>query len=267
MGSRSSSPAGRAERSSRSRIIEVRACLGSAIQRGNSAGSLEGTLELTQEPPPRHRLSPEPLEVSGLLLAVDQSEAAPGELAHQGRERHFRGVRLGVEHRLAEEHGADRDAVEPAGEASIDPALGGVRVAQSVEVTVRLDHRLADPGSVLVAPAGRGAAPDHPLERGVAADLEPPGAQHLAQRSADVELRGTQHEARVGAEPEHRVVDLAERPGKDAGAVGREQALGREVAADREQTARVGQLRRREDRLGTEPERTAQHHGWMLPRQ
>ncbi len=188
--SRSGSMAGRAK-SSRSSIIEFghHRASGRPAHRGNSAGCGQRPLELTQEPPPRDRLGPEPLEMGSLLLAVDQAEAAlaegrpPGSRTRPWRRRAR--CRTSTRRRTPA-RSRPRRARRRAGRRPSSPPSARGRGGGASHVG--LDHRLADPGAVLVAPAGRGAGSDHRLERGVEADLEAAGAQRLAQRPADVEL-------------------------------------------------------------------------------
>ena len=94
-------------------------------------------------------------EVGGALLAVDRLDAVVAAERDQRRERDLRRVGAAREHRLAEEHPAERDAVEAAGELAVDPGLDAVHAAGVVPGGVGVDHLGHDPG----AASGRRAAP------------------------------------------------------------------------------------------------------------
>src|SRR5258708_16288700 len=78
-------------------------------------------------------------------------------MSHQAGEGDLRGIAGAGEHRLAEKHPADRDPIESSGEIPVDPGFDRVRVSETVQTPVGLDHRAADPGTGL-AIARRGAA-------------------------------------------------------------------------------------------------------------
>src|SRR5262249_7692725 len=63
--------------------------------------------------PPRHLDRAEGLEMVGDELGVEQPEASCFEPRNQMHQRHLRGVARAMEHALAEESAAERDAVEP----------------------------------------------------------------------------------------------------------------------------------------------------------
>src|SRR5690606_21916501 len=77
----------------------------------------------------RHLDGAEAGEVVGQELAVEQRIAAGTEAGDEMDQRHLGGVGLAAEHALAEEGGADRDAIEAADKPSVAPALDGVAVA------------------------------------------------------------------------------------------------------------------------------------------
>ena len=78
----------------------------------------------------RHLPAAERGEVGGALLAVDRLDAAVAAEGDQRRQRDLRGIGAAREHRLAEEHPAERDAVEAAGELAVDPGLDAVHPAE-----------------------------------------------------------------------------------------------------------------------------------------
>ena len=64
--------------------------------------------------PPRHLDRAECLQVIGDELRVEQLEAAGSQPRDEMHERDLRSIARAVEHALAEEGAAERDAVEPA---------------------------------------------------------------------------------------------------------------------------------------------------------
>ena len=72
----------------------------------------------------------------------------------------LRGVGAAREHRLAEKHPADRDAVNSAGELAVHPDFDRVREAGGVQRAVGAAHRLAEPRAGVVR-ARRGATVEH----------------------------------------------------------------------------------------------------------
>ena len=91
-----------------------------------------------------------------------QSIVAMPSVAAEGDERgerDLRGVGAAGEHRFAEEHPAERDAVEAAGELAVDPGLDAVHVAGVVPGDVRVDHLGHDPGAATGPRAARWRRP------------------------------------------------------------------------------------------------------------
>ena len=113
-------------------------------------------------------------------LGVEQAVAAEPQPRDQMHQRDLAGVGLAAEHALAEERGAERDAVKPADQLAVVPALDAVRRAAGEERRVEPHDLVVDPGR-RARFAGLGAAPHHRLEGGVAADLEAALAQHAPQ--------------------------------------------------------------------------------------
>ena len=175
-------------------------------------------------------------------LAIDEVEAPVGELPHERREGDLRGVGPQREHRLAEEGAAERDAVDAADELAALPGLGAVREAQREERFVGRQHRRRDPGArraVARAPTRSRGSRDR--RRCRASPRSCRCAQRAREPARDVELGRQQQPARIGREPQDRLRVLV--PGEDARGVGGEQARAREIAADGEQTARLGLAR------------------------
>ena len=94
-------------------------------------GQPDEALEVAQELTPRDLARPERRQVRRRHLAVDHLEAPSCELARQHDDRDLRGVRPPAEHRLAEEHAAERDTVEAAGQHRAVPHFHGMRVPAS----------------------------------------------------------------------------------------------------------------------------------------
>src|SRR5205085_2571681 len=78
----------------------------------------------------------EAFQVGGGRLRVEQFELALVEAVDQVDEGYFAGIALAMEHALAEERGAQADAVQPAGQLAVAPRLDAVGVAQVVETAV-----------------------------------------------------------------------------------------------------------------------------------
>ena len=68
-------------------------------------------------------------QMLGDELGVEQAEAAQHQAQHEMDQRHLAGVALAAEHALAEEGAAERDAVEPADQLAVAPALDAVGMA------------------------------------------------------------------------------------------------------------------------------------------
>ena len=102
-------------------------------------------------------------------LHVDEPVRRPvvAQPFHQPHQRHLGGVPDPVEHRLAGEEAADRDAVQPAGQPAVPPGLDGVRPPQGVQPQVRLADVVVDPPRRAVAgPRTRRGPPRTRCRRG-----------------------------------------------------------------------------------------------------
>ena len=88
-------------------------------------------------------------------LGVEQLEAAGLEARHQMHQRDLRGVARAVEHALAEEGAAERDAVKPADQLALEIDLDAVAVPALVQLAIEAADALVDPGA---RPARRGSA-------------------------------------------------------------------------------------------------------------
>src|SRR5262245_3073666 len=104
---------------------------------GSAAGGMaQGATQLPQVAPPGPGLRPETGQMGRLDLAVDQMNSPAIELLHEGDEGHLRSIAFPGEHRLAEESGAQRHAVQAPGQLLSEPRLRGVREAQLVQPRV-----------------------------------------------------------------------------------------------------------------------------------
>ena len=107
----------------------------------------------------RQLLGAELRQVRGDELGVQQPEAAKAQSRDEVHQGHLRGVPRHAEHALAEEHAADRHAVEAADQMAVLAGFHRVGVAELVQFAEQpLDLRV-DPG-VVATGGGLGAAGD-----------------------------------------------------------------------------------------------------------
>ena len=111
-----------------------------------------------------------------------------------------------------------------------------MRVSEPMQVAVGGYHRTADPGAGL-ALAGRGAAGKDFIEGRIETRFIGTIAKGFPERARNLELGGKQDHARVRAPPQDRIA--FRKPGKDAEAIGLEQALGGQVRACGKQPVRI----------------------------
>src|SRR5215471_14836301 len=135
-----------------------------------------------------------------LLLAIDQGHVALLKNLDEMEQGDLRSIARPSEHRLAEEHSTDRDSVQSSRELTVDPRFDRVRVAESMQPRIRLDHRRRDPGAAM-AVARRGASFYHQPKCAVDTDIEVASAHSLAQRARDLELVYEKHHPRVRRPP------------------------------------------------------------------
>ena len=96
----------------------------------------------------RQFLGAELRQVRGDELRVQQPEAAQAQPRDQVHQRHLRGVAGGAEHALAEEHAADRHAVEAADQVSVLPGFHRMGMAELVQFAEQALDLRVDPGIV-----------------------------------------------------------------------------------------------------------------------
>src|SRR3990167_5713125 len=123
-----------------------------------------------QELASRQQASTEADQVGVFQLGVDQR---PFPAFQQGREacqRNLGTARLGAEHALAAKHPAHRHAIDATDQARAIEHFDAVRVAESVQFAIGVEHFRHDPGAVALAAARRmGTGLDHFPEAGVGA--------------------------------------------------------------------------------------------------
>ena len=115
----------------------------------------------------------------GHELGVEQQVAAALQPLDQRHQRDLAGVAPVREHALAEERGAERDAVEAADQAPLGPGLDAVGVALPVQRAVEPDQVVVEPGAGPLR-ARLGAGLDDRAERAVDPDLE--GWRRISRR-------------------------------------------------------------------------------------
>jgi hypothetical protein len=145
------------------------------------------------------------------------------------------------EHRFAEEHAADAQPVQAADQSPVHPGLDALHEAAPRQRRVGLLHLRHDPGTGLALARGGGAGRDHGrcvmVDAQFATGKTQEAANRLLQRRVQLEVLHLQHHARVGAPPQQGLALAV--PGKDAEPIGRQQALGPQVATDRQQPWRL----------------------------
>src|SRR5690554_2103335 len=130
--------------------------------------------------------------------------------------KHLGGVGLKGEHGLPEETPPQGHAVHAAGQLSLSvPDFDGVGDALSMQLSVRGDHVIGDPGAL---GTGICAQANDPAKALISGDLETMLVQSASKASGDVYLIGKEHTPRVGRPPENRLV--VTEPGKDTVTIG-----------------------------------------------
>ena len=157
-------------------------------------------------------------------LAIEQHRAGAAQGRHQPGQRHLRCIARPAEHRFAAKHPVESDAVEPAQQRAVPPALDRMRIAQLVQGNVAARNPAADPGFVGVAPGLR-AGFDHRRESLVAGNLKGAAAQHFGQRMRAMEAVQRQHRTAARLDPEDLRIVARVGHRKDSTAIGEQQQL------------------------------------------
>ena len=201
-------------------------------------------LHLLQKHLPRDLPCPESHEMIGSHLAVDESKLQASEVFNKSDEGDFGGVADTAEHGLAEKDAAEGNTVKPADDVTVLPRFHRMGIAGFVKGNVGGFHFIGDPGAVAVGAFRLGTTLDHRFEILVEGDAEKIALEDLFERFGDAQFIGVKHQTRVGRPPENRLAFGV--PGEDAAAIGKQQAVDTEIAADGQQPFFDGQVRRGE---------------------
>ena len=164
----------------------------------------------------------------GDILRVEQPVAAGDEARHQMHQRDLGSVARAVEHALAEEGAAERDAVEPADQRSAVIDLDGMAMAVLEQAAVDLADAGIDPGAGAVG-LGLGAAVDHRVEIAIHPDRERRRAHGAREPRRHVETFERDDAAHVRLDPIERRIVGAFRHREDAAGIGLEQHFRRDL--------------------------------------
>src|SRR5436190_2507847 len=176
---------------------------------------------------PRHLDRAEGPQVIGHELRVEQPKSAGLEARHEVHQCDLGGIARAVEHALAEERAAERNAVEPADELLALVDLETMAMAPFVELAIEHADAPVDPSAR--APEARlRAALEHRVEIAVDGDGETVGAHGAGKPCRHVEALERNDTAQLRLDPIERRVVRALRHGKDAAGIGLEQHLRRD---------------------------------------
>jgi hypothetical protein len=159
-----------------------------------------------------------------MKLRVQQTIAADAQARDEVHEGDLACVARGAEHALAEEGGAERDAVEPAHQRVARPALHAVRLPPQEELAVEGLDRRVDPGVGAVGADAR-ALGDDLLEGGVDADLERIATHRAGEPARDVQIVQREDSPALGVDQEDALVVPAVGHREDAVAVAGDEVL------------------------------------------
>jgi len=120
-------------------------------------------------------------------LAIDAPEAPALYLPHQRHQRDLGRVRRPTEHRLAEEHAPERDAVETTNEPVVLPRFDGMRMTHLEQAPVCLSHLVCDPRPILSG-SRRRASLHHLKKTAIECDADFARTDPLAKRFRDMNL-------------------------------------------------------------------------------
>src|SRR5437588_317432 len=176
---------------------------------------------------PRHLDRAERAQVIGHKLCVEEPKSAGLEARHEVHQRDLGGVARAVEHALAEERAAERNAVEPADEVLSLIDLEAVAMAPFVELAIKHADAPVDPCARATG-AGLRASLEHRVEIAVDRDGELVGAHRAGKPARHVEAVERNDAALLRLDPIERRVVRALRHGKDAAGIGLEQNLRRD---------------------------------------
>ena len=113
-------------------------------------------------------------------LRVEQAKSAGAQPRDEMGQSDLGGVGLAVEHALAKERRAQGDAIEPAHELSLAPALHRVNGSELEQRAIEPPYFAIDPG-VRASGRRRGAGVDHRVEIAIYPHLENIPAHRLCE--------------------------------------------------------------------------------------
>jgi hypothetical protein len=163
--------------------------------------------------------------VSTCVSKRTKNEAAHAQIFEQVGQGDLGGIAGAMEHRFAREEPSHGDAVNPAHELVVEPGLDAVGVAEPMQARVGVEHVGGDPGVLALA-----AAAHYIVECLVDGEAELAGPDGAGQAARDVEAIEFEDGARLGRPPQDRIAFVV--PREDAAAIGAQQRLGPQIAAD-----------------------------------
>lgn len=189
---------------------------------------------------PREFAGAERGEVRRELLDVDPRGAARTEVFNEVKDGELGGIVDAVKHAFAGEDAAGRHAVEAADEVIGVPDLDAVRVTAPVQLEVGGDHRGCDPRAMLSGTRCVGAGVNDGVEGRIDCETQARGgALGAAEVFGNVQRGKFQDGAARRTDPGDDAGKRRVGPGKDAAAVGGNEAIGVEVTVQRDETQRI----------------------------
>ncbi len=201
---------------------------GVPVEGGEVPRRCQGRVEQSLIGRARHFNRPEPFEMIGQELRVEQPEPADPKPRDERRKGAFRCVGHPREHAFAEERRPQLDPVQPADEAAVLPALDRMGVAAREQPAIGGDDRRIDPR---LGTLGRrlGASCHDAGKVAVGGDAEALRAQHLGETAGQMKAVERQDAALLRLDPEHVARGAVVGHREDAERIGAEQHLGVEV--------------------------------------
>jgi len=163
------------------------------------------------------------------LLAIDEWERPRAQDGDQVRQRDLRRIGFTREHRFAEEHLPDRDAVKASDKPPIVPRLDRMCIAALMQCRVSVDSLWRDPGTRLSWPPCRRARVYNCPKIRIGAYLPALLLDALAQRARHTKFVDEEHHPRVWTPPQDGLVAAV--PRKDSVTIGVEKTVGSQVVA------------------------------------
>src|SRR6059036_1797281 len=152
-----------------------------------------------------------------------------------------------MKHRFAKECLPQGNSVEAAHQFLLKPTFNGMGISETMEMDIGRLHLLGNPSTALPFARDRCTGLNHLIERAIEGDLKNSLIESFAQASGNFEISEFKDQTGIGRPPKYRLVLRI--PGKNPHAVGFQKPLVRQVAADRQEPAGIGILRRWKDQL------------------